>query len=115
MTKFKLNRWIKALKSGDFKQAHNELTNRNEGFCCMGVLCEIEGLPKKSSNYKFPCKDECNKVWHHFVPPAGWLGLTGEQINKLAKLNDHWDWTLPQIARWIQKNIKPTRTNARTI
>lgn len=32
--------WIKALRSGKFKQAQGWLHNE-EGYCCLGVLCEI--------------------------------------------------------------------------
>ncbi len=33
-------KWIKALLSGDYKQARGSLQNR-DGFCCLGVLCDI--------------------------------------------------------------------------
>lgn len=32
--------WIKALRSGKFKQTQNWLRN-SEGHCCLGVLCEV--------------------------------------------------------------------------
>ncbi len=36
------NKWLKALRSGDFKQAVGELHNLDTGgYCCLGVLCDI--------------------------------------------------------------------------
>lgn len=44
--KFK-NEWLKALRSGDYKQAQGglkiELENRIVGYCCLGVAGEIVG------------------------------------------------------------------------
>lgn len=33
-------RWITALESGKYSQSHRTLADAN-GFCCLGVLCEI--------------------------------------------------------------------------
>lgn len=35
-------RWLEALRSGKFKQGNGALCNEG-GYCCLGVLCEIEG------------------------------------------------------------------------
>lgn len=32
--------WLKALRSGEYKQAKNYL-RRNDQFCCLGVLCDL--------------------------------------------------------------------------
>lgn len=34
------NEWIKALRSGDYKQTRRSLRTP-EGFCCLGVFCDI--------------------------------------------------------------------------
>jgi hypothetical protein len=38
-------KWVKALRSGKYKQAHDtlkgETNDRDIGYCCLGVLCEI--------------------------------------------------------------------------
>ena len=33
-------KWVKALRSGEYKQTKNVLKD-NDGFCCLGVLCDI--------------------------------------------------------------------------
>jgi hypothetical protein len=34
-------RWVAALRSGDYTQVEGRLNKNDEGFCCLGVLCEI--------------------------------------------------------------------------
>ena len=36
-------KWVAALRSGEYKQAKNVLTD-GIGFCCLGVLCELSRL-----------------------------------------------------------------------
>lgn len=33
--------WLKALRSGKFRQAREALRGRNRSFCCLGVACEL--------------------------------------------------------------------------
>lgn len=33
--------WTKALRSGEYKQAKGALHRQNEGYCCLGVLCDV--------------------------------------------------------------------------
>lgn len=35
------SKWLSALRSGDYKQVDGQLNKGDEGFCCLGVLCEI--------------------------------------------------------------------------
>lgn len=37
--------WVKALRSGEYKQTTEALRKRGSGgFCCLGVVCDISGL-----------------------------------------------------------------------
>ena len=45
VTKEIINKWIHALRSGEYKQTKNVLASP-EGFCCLGVLCEVMQIPK---------------------------------------------------------------------
>lgn len=36
--------WIKALRSGKYKQGQRRLRTNDGKFCCLGVLCDISGL-----------------------------------------------------------------------
>jgi hypothetical protein len=45
--------WIKALRSGKYKQTIGSLRN-SKGFCCLGVLCDLaskDGGPKWEQGY----------------------------------------------------------------
>lgn len=33
--------WVAALRSGAYQQAKYKLRNSDDGFCCLGVLCEL--------------------------------------------------------------------------
>jgi len=35
-------KWVEALRSGEYKQASQAL-RENDGFCCLGVLCDLAG------------------------------------------------------------------------
>lgn len=35
-----LTKWVEALESGKYKQGRGQL-NASEGFCCVGVLCDV--------------------------------------------------------------------------
>lgn len=34
-------RWVEALRSGEFEQGTHRLRNRDNTYCCLGVLCEL--------------------------------------------------------------------------
>jgi len=36
-------KWVKALRSGDYEQCTGKLHKAGDGFCCLGVLCDIVG------------------------------------------------------------------------
>lgn len=38
-------RWVSALRSGEYKQARGSL-RRDNRFCCLGVLCDLYGKEK---------------------------------------------------------------------
>lgn len=37
-------KWVAALRSGEYQQARGTLFD-GEGYCCLGVLCKVAGLP----------------------------------------------------------------------
>jgi hypothetical protein len=39
-SKTEIETWVKALRSGEYKQSHSKLQNR-DGHCCLGVACEL--------------------------------------------------------------------------
>lgn len=49
-------RWLKALRSGDYRQGINQLRNEKDQFCCLGVLCNLHAKahPKLSKTQTNP-------------------------------------------------------------
>ena len=106
------NRWIKALKSGEYVQGKDRLYNPEDNtYCCLGVLCKLYAKDKKKGLQKvinMPGSDE-GAVLPSAV--AKWAGIEGEldiynspnvitstrQV-ELVTLNDHDNLTFEEIA-----------------
>ena len=108
-------RWIEALRSGEYKQGQGCLHNHNKNtFCCLGVLCDLhaketntnwvdhreEGRP---SDYLDDDLLLPNKV-------VEWSGLEDDDplINRtlsLAGYNDHKGYSFDQLADLIEKHL----------
>lgn len=82
--------WTAALRSGDFKQTQRWL-NSNGGFCCLGVLCEIKGLPKKDIDgeigYVFEGKTKDDERYSHTVIPRPFEAQMLEDLNLSMRVN----------------------------
>jgi hypothetical protein len=104
--------WVNALRSGKFKQDAGYL-NTEEGYCCMGVLCEISPFEKHWS-------DELNVYgWgkDYAVLPKKimkWAGLIinnpiikeeGEHLITASYANDALGKDFNTIADWIEQNL----------
>lgn len=108
--------WVKALRSGKYKQAKEVLSDR-KGYCCLGVACEVyqkkvgdlvidrlsvgsvEGKKVKCVSYdneKYTLPDKVRK----------WLGLSENdgcyEADSLVGHNDKQDFNFKQIARVIE-------------
>lgn len=85
-------KWVKALRSGKFKQCHDAYYNGKRGmhaaYCCLGVLDRI---------------DQGSKVreWGASETKAG----PSEQVKELIYLNDNEKKTFKEIADHIEKNL----------
>ena len=119
-------KWIKALRSGKFKQAKHKLkrvdSRGGESHCCLGVLCELYQQAHKRKLRErtrgivseFAGKDatlppsvmrwagmrtDLGEIAHHPCPDNAFALLT------LAKLNDTGS-SFKQIAKVIEKNAE---------
>jgi len=109
-------KWVKALRSGEYKQGCDYL--KQEGlvyrYCCIGVLVDIglEGEWREvlsSGKYKFYPAGE-NKdgtTFYEFINGQKYLdklSITMGQQKALADMNDN-GTPFCQIADWIEKNL----------
>lgn len=83
--------WIAALRSGSYDQCIGRLTD-GTGYCCLGVLREITGLP--------PSKD--TELLDY--TPAFKIGLRFETQETLSRMNDG-GLTFAEIADHIEATL----------
>lgn len=102
--------WVKALRSGEYRQTTRRLHDDN-GFCCLGVLADIavDGYWARDEDVgDWILVDEGNgeRMSEGLIDlnVASKIGVKKYQ-EKLANLNDLNQLTFPQIADWIEENI----------
>ena len=109
------DKWVSALLSGEYKQAKNTLNN-GEGFCCLGVLCDLaakEGIGEwnKTTFYDKKGGDIGGGVPTNEV--VKWAGMKDYNPNVpyaspqspetcLASMNDSGKYTFDDIAFVIE-------------
>ena len=117
------NKWLKALRSGDYEQGTDYLNYRHEGgtnaFCCLGVACDISGVKwkkvKNSNGLEAPSGNNglpgytdlpkgifevLNQPYKGGLEFPKWSDPT--YMDAVAKMNDRGD-SFNKIAAWIDK------------
>lgn len=86
-------KWVKALRSGKYRQAEGELRSKNGAYCCLGVLRSVmhPGSSKVEDNYL--CLEHQKEA-----------GLTLSLQQRLGDMNDRGK-SFSHIADWIQKHL----------
>ena len=104
-------KWVAALRSGEFKQSQFRLFNTHDrGYCCLGVLAvqlgatlDKEGNLRVNNNHM-----GCNGLEYLREECAG--GLNREIQQQLSEMNDATEsrkhrYNFNQIANWIEVNL----------
>jgi hypothetical protein len=106
MNKPLIKKWVKALRSGKYKQVKNYLAT-DKGYCCLGVLCEVaikQGIKLKRDSsgtsgiviYDDQISDLPTRIRKH-------VGLAPKDVGELIGLNDIAGKSFEQIADYIEK------------
>lgn len=117
MKKSWADKWVKALRSGKYKQTTGRL-NRIGNYCCLGVLCDISKLgtwvqPQNNIGWlEYKSTDEFDAAV--FLPDSvqkltGMYSICGSDNKSklsLMDLNDEKKWSFKKIAAYIEKNYK---------
>lgn len=100
-----LKAWVKALRSGEYRQAKGYLKS-NEGYCCLGVLAEVKGVSWSvhENILRKPCLFEGNGP-HNIKSFVDWTGLAEDIENRLIDMNDHQNFSFAEIAAFIEGYI----------
>ena len=110
--------WVKALRSGKYKQTRNVLAD-NKGFCCLGVLCDLyqpEYWTYRSYDESLDHLTFLNETEVLPKEVAEWAGLNGDSWDNpnviyknkptyLATLNDTEKLTFNQTADIIEEQL----------
>ena len=111
------DKWIKALRSGKYKQGRGRLNYHDKELCCLGVLCEValsEGLD--ISKELETDADGTLSVYSydenpHYLPESiiKWADIKPcdndrSFLAEMVSMNDDQDSTFHEIAELIGKN-----------
>lgn len=97
------DRWIKALRSGEYEQGRHRL-RPDYKFCCLGVLCDVID---DSKWVEFEDGNIAYNMNLDVLPKAlrNDIGLDFEAMKRLAHLNDEEEASFGEIADWIEENL----------
>lgn len=110
-------KWLKALRSDEYKQVSGTLYNAaTQGYCCLGVACRIEyplhylknskgdsfGLTINKGTGSDDLKYELHKIPEELKGNSHDNKLVGE----LTEMNDNDEKSFKDIANWIEENVE---------
>lgn len=111
--------WIKALRSGSYRQATSALSKKNEEsgrthYCCLGVACRVAALKGIKVGKDQDLTVGLPGAWispliGHYNPQID----TPERYNKatLVDCNDHYGKSFKQIADLIEQQLLPNASD----
>ena len=99
--------WIKALRSGEYKQGKGTLWNRfTNTFCCLGVECKVNGVPDKDIAGSFG-------PWYNRNELLGFIGYRPSKLQSerelFASMNDEENYTFNDIASVLEFYLEVVR------
>ncbi len=100
-----MKKWVKALRSGQYKQTTQRLVDNDE-FCCLGVLCDVASKEKVISFYEY---EKCSVLPKVVMEWSGIRDAYGERKGRrkaLVELNDISRYSFKRIADVIEKEYK---------
>jgi hypothetical protein len=107
-------KWVSALRSGEYQQTQNYL-RKEDGFCCLGVLCDLYGK-EHNVEWNLAVAEDGDRDYYEFQDKTGriplsvveWAGFRSPNPHicgrSLAELNDN-GTTFNEIANLIEKQL----------
>lgn len=97
------DKWVKALRSGDYRQRRYQLQDADGSNCCLGVLCRTQEVPSGVDDIGDVYFDgEAEKLSSTLLLR---FGLRYSEARHLMNMNDNERKTFPEIADWIEANL----------
>lgn len=99
-------KWVKALRSGKFKQGQGALYDE-DGYCCLGVLCKVVGAQGRCNSYGAKIFTYKGTREGCYLPEAlaKEARISTRSQQTLAKKNDRDNWSFGRIANYIEKRL----------
>lgn len=102
MNKYWKRKWIAALESGKYRQTTEYLCqseNKKRTYCCLGVLCEVAGVPREK-DYSYDGRYDVlsSKLLARF-------DLSHRDQDILTDMNDEQGASFKEIAIHIKENL----------
>lgn len=104
-------KWVEALRSGEYKQGYNGLHIIGDkpyaGYCCLGVLATVAGIPEIKQEDESYCKFDFGYRTDTTTLPEQFsasIGLTQEHQGVVMNMNDDKRASFDEIADYIEAN-----------
>lgn len=105
-------RWLKALRSGKYKQTTGMLKriedNGQPTFCCLGVLCDLHARTKQGKSWEGDTTYDGSTLT---LPESvvAWAKLPDQspdlEGSELTEMNDSMEYSFKRIATLIEKYL----------
>lgn len=102
LTKEQKDKWVAALRSGEYKQGKGYLhENSSNTYCCLGVLCET---------LEFERIEGCGQISYYIDSNGEYFNANlydtyNIEENYLIDLNDEAHASFTEIADWIEEKV----------
>ena len=93
MNKTVKNKWIEALRSGEYEQGICSLRKDNK-YCCLGVLCDLYGKENDTPWVKYVSEEEFRFLGHNKWLPKevrDWAGVDYNRVSLPKCIGDRTD------------------------
>lgn len=99
-------KWLQALRGGEYAQTREKLRD-DDGFCCLGVLCDLVD-PKgwgadEWGDTTFTYNDD--EASGSLPSSMNLKFIAGKDENKLIAMNDDEGKSFSEIADWVEANL----------
>lgn len=101
-------KWIAALRSGEYKQGQYSLLDEQDRMCCLGLAGILCGADKNYIRGKAYFDSDQNHAETRVLPPDGYPEILDPSkfptYSTLAQMNDHGK-SFSEIADYIEANL----------
>ncbi len=98
------NKWVAALRSGEYKKTKDALVSDNGNYCVLGVAAAISGYSNEAIMFSSVHGEDNAFIPFKFGNVPQILREDGDLPEKLADMNDRY-YSFNKLADWIEKNL----------